>query len=72
MQDLSHFINGARVAGTSGRFAEVFNPATGEVQARVPLASAAELELAVQGAMAAQPKWAATPVAEIDLDIPCR
>ena len=60
MQDLSHFINGARVAGTSGRFAEVFNPATGEVQARVPLASAAELELAVQGAMAAQPKWAAT------------
>lgn len=60
MQDLSHFINGARVAGTSGRSAEVFNPATGEVQARVPLASAAELELAVQGAMAAQPKWAAT------------
>ncbi|HMQ94613.1 MAG TPA: CoA-acylating methylmalonate-semialdehyde dehydrogenase [Amaricoccus sp.] len=60
MQDLCHFINGARVAGASGRFAEVFNPATGEVQARVPLASAAELELAVQGAMAAQPKWAAT------------
>ena len=38
MQELSHWINGAHVKGTSGRFADVFNPATGEVQARVPLA----------------------------------
>jgi malonate-semialdehyde dehydrogenase (acetylating)/methylmalonate-semialdehyde dehydrogenase len=60
MQDLSHFIDGKRVAGTSGRFADVFNPATGEVQARVPLASAAELAAAVEGAKAAQPRWAAT------------
>jgi malonate-semialdehyde dehydrogenase (acetylating)/methylmalonate-semialdehyde dehydrogenase len=60
VQDLQHFIDGKRVAGTSGRFAEVFNPATGEVQARVPLASAAELDAAVAGARAAQPRWAAT------------
>ncbi|MEM8787962.1 MAG: CoA-acylating methylmalonate-semialdehyde dehydrogenase [Pseudomonadota bacterium] len=60
MQELSHFINGQRVAGRSGRFADVFNPATGEVQAKVPLASAAELEAAVAGAAAAQPEWAAT------------
>ena len=60
MQELSHFIDGKRVPGTSGRFADVFNPATGEVQARVPLASAAELAAAVEGAKAAQPKWAAT------------
>ncbi|NNU80761.1 CoA-acylating methylmalonate-semialdehyde dehydrogenase [Halovulum dunhuangense] len=60
MQEMCHFINGKRVAGTSGRFADVFNPATGEVQGRVPLASAAELDAAVQGAMAVQPKWAAT------------
>ena len=46
--------------GTSGRFADVYDPATGEVQARVPLASAAELAAAVAGAAAAQPKWAAT------------
>jgi hypothetical protein len=39
MQELTHFIDGKRVAGTSGRFADVFNPATGEVQAKVPLAS---------------------------------
>lgn len=60
MEELSHFINGKRVAGTSGRFADVYNPATGEAQARVPLASAAEVTQAVEGAKAAQPDWAAT------------
>ena len=39
MQDLTHYINGSHVHGTSGRFSDVFNPATGEVQARCPLAS---------------------------------
>ncbi|MEM6972592.1 MAG: CoA-acylating methylmalonate-semialdehyde dehydrogenase [Pseudomonadota bacterium] len=57
--DLTHFIGGAHVAGTSGRFADVYNPATGEVQARAPLASSAELDAAVQNAKAAQPGWAA-------------
>jgi malonate-semialdehyde dehydrogenase (acetylating)/methylmalonate-semialdehyde dehydrogenase len=47
MQELSHWIDGKHVKGTSGRFADVFNPATGEVQARVPLASKAELDAAV-------------------------
>ncbi len=59
MQDRTHYIDGAHVEGTSGRFADVMNPATGEVQARVPLASAAEVDLAVQRAAAAQPAWAA-------------
>lgn len=57
--ELTHFINGEHVKGRSGRFADVFNPATGEVQARVPLASAAELADAVETATAAQPAWAA-------------
>ncbi len=60
MQELSHYINGARVAGQSGRFADVYNPATGEVQARVPLASKDELDAAVAKAAEAQPKWGAT------------
>ncbi len=60
MEELSHFIDGKRVAGKSGRFADVFNPATGEVQARVPLASADEVARAVAGAAEAQAKWAAT------------
>ncbi|MEL6640794.1 MAG: CoA-acylating methylmalonate-semialdehyde dehydrogenase [Pseudomonadota bacterium] len=60
MEELTHYINGARVKGTSGRFADVFNPATGEVQAKVPLANAEELAEAVKIAEAAQPAWAAT------------
>jgi len=37
MQEIGHWINGKLVAGTSGRSADVYNPATGEVQARVAL-----------------------------------
>lgn len=60
MQELTHYINGAHVKGTSGRYSDVFNPATGEVQARCPLASEAEMANAVKIASAAQPAWAAT------------
>ncbi len=59
MQELNHFIDGKAVPGTSGRFGDVFNPATGEVQARVPMASAAEMEAAIASAAAAQPEWGA-------------
>ncbi|MCV2891939.1 CoA-acylating methylmalonate-semialdehyde dehydrogenase [Lentibacter sp. XHP0401] len=60
MQELTHYIGGEHVKGTSGRFADVFNPATGEVQAKVPLASKEEMAKAVAIAAAAQPAWAAT------------
>ena len=60
MYEIGHFINGKHVPGTSGRTADVYNPATGEVQAKVALASDAELQAAVDAAKAAQPKWAAT------------
>ena len=60
MQEIGHWINGAVVAGTSGRSADVMNPATGEVQAKVALASKAELDAAVAAAAAAQPAWGAT------------
>ena len=43
MQEIGHWINGKLVKGTSGRFSDIYNPATGEVQARVALASPAEL-----------------------------
>ncbi|PZX14652.1 CoA-acylating methylmalonate-semialdehyde dehydrogenase [Celeribacter halophilus] len=58
MEELKHFINGTYVAGTSGRFSEVRNPATGEVIAKVPLATPAELDAAVEKAAAAQKEWA--------------
>ena len=60
MQELSHHINGQPVDGTSGRFADVMNPATGEVQARVPLATKAEVDAAIAAAAEAQKGWAAT------------
>ena len=60
MRDIGHFIGGKAVAGTSGRHADVFEPMTGEVQARVALASKAELRAAVENARAAQPAWAST------------
>jgi malonate-semialdehyde dehydrogenase (acetylating)/methylmalonate-semialdehyde dehydrogenase len=59
-RQLSHFIDGKHIEGTSGRFADVFDPNTGEVQARVPLASKSETEAAIANAEAAQPAWAAT------------
>ncbi|NJM28805.1 MAG: CoA-acylating methylmalonate-semialdehyde dehydrogenase [Rhizobiales bacterium] len=58
-KDIGHFIGGKHVQGTSGRTADVFNPNTGEVQARVALASKAELRAAIENAKAAQPAWAA-------------
>jgi malonate-semialdehyde dehydrogenase (acetylating)/methylmalonate-semialdehyde dehydrogenase len=58
---LSHYINGAHVAGTSSRYGDVYNPATGSVAARVPLASAAETAAAVEAAATAFPAWRDTP-----------
>jgi malonate-semialdehyde dehydrogenase (acetylating) / methylmalonate-semialdehyde dehydrogenase len=58
---ISHFINGKIVEAASGRFGDVFDPATGEVQAKVALASKAEVDTAVAAAAAAFPAWAQTP-----------
>src|SRR5690349_17054448 len=60
MRSIGHFINGREVKGSSGRTADVFEPMTGEVQAKVALASKAELRAAVENALAAQPAWGAT------------
>ena len=60
MREIGHFIGGKHVVGTSGRTSDVFNPATGEVEAKVALASADELNAAIENAKAAQPAWAAT------------
>ncbi|MFC4159449.1 CoA-acylating methylmalonate-semialdehyde dehydrogenase [Chitinimonas lacunae] len=58
---LHHWIGGRPVAGRSGRFGDVYNPALGEVIARVPFAGADEVAVAVSAAQAAFPAWAATP-----------
>ena len=60
-QELTHWINGQHVKGTSGRFGDVYNPATGEMVSQVPLASQGELAAAVEAARSAWPEWAQTP-----------
>ena len=60
MRSIGHFIGGKEVKGTSGRTADVFEPMTGDVQAKVALASKAEVRAAVENAKAAQAEWAAT------------
>jgi malonate-semialdehyde dehydrogenase (acetylating)/methylmalonate-semialdehyde dehydrogenase len=59
-RELNHYIGGKTVAGTSGRFDDVFDPNTGAVQSKVPLATKEEVEAAIANAEAAQPAWAAT------------
>ena len=61
MREIGHFIGGKPVAGTSGRTADVFNPASGEVTGKVALASTAEVDAAVEAANAAWPAWASMP-----------
>src|SRR5579872_2628852 len=60
-QIIGHWIGGKTAEGRSGRFADVWNPAEGEVQAKVALASAGEVDQAVAAAAKAFPEWAATP-----------
>ncbi|MDJ0949412.1 MAG: CoA-acylating methylmalonate-semialdehyde dehydrogenase [Alphaproteobacteria bacterium] len=58
---LHHQINGRAEPGNSGRFGDVYNPATGEKAAEVPFASADDARAAIAAAAAAFPDWAATP-----------
>ncbi len=60
---VGHLIAGKAVAGASGRFGDVFDPATGQVTRRVAFASRQEVDAAVAAAAAALPAWAATPPA---------
>src|SRR6188508_3645897 len=60
MREIGHFVGGKQVKGGSGRQGDVFNPNTGEVQAKVAFASKSEVEQAIANAAAAQPGWAAT------------
>ncbi|SMF78611.1 CoA-acylating methylmalonate-semialdehyde dehydrogenase [Allosphingosinicella indica] len=59
MRDIDHFIDGGPHA-SGDRHGDVFDPNSGQVQARVRLGTAADLEKAMERARAAQPEWAAT------------
>ncbi|MFD6896842.1 CoA-acylating methylmalonate-semialdehyde dehydrogenase [Rhodococcus sp. NPDC060086] len=58
VRELTHFVGGEHIPGASGRYADVFDPNTGAVQARVPLADTAEVEAVIANAAEAQKVWA--------------
>src|ERR1700722_198942 len=60
MKRINHWIGGRVVVGVSGRTGPVYDPARGAQTAEVDLASAAEVDLAVQAAQQAFPAWRAT------------
>ncbi|HKU09695.1 MAG TPA: CoA-acylating methylmalonate-semialdehyde dehydrogenase [Sinomonas sp.] len=57
--ELSHYIGGQRVEGTSGRYGDIYDPCAGQVQGRVPFASADEVRTAIASAEKGQQEWAA-------------
>jgi malonate-semialdehyde dehydrogenase (acetylating)/methylmalonate-semialdehyde dehydrogenase len=59
---LTHWVDGKPWAGDGTRHGNVFDPSTGMVTARVPLASAADVDAAVQAAAAAFAEWRNTPL----------
>lgn len=60
-QEMYHFVGGKQVKGTSGRFGDVFNPATGDVIAKCPYATRAEVDAVVKNALEASISWGETP-----------
>jgi malonate-semialdehyde dehydrogenase (acetylating)/methylmalonate-semialdehyde dehydrogenase len=60
VRQIEHFIAGVAAGGAPVRAGDVFNPSTGEVQAKVAFGTSDELDRAVAAAQAAQPGWAMT------------
>jgi malonate-semialdehyde dehydrogenase (acetylating)/methylmalonate-semialdehyde dehydrogenase len=61
MQTIQNAIDGRKVTSSSRRVAPVFNPATGEQTAELPLSTAAEVSSAVAAAKKAAEGWSTTP-----------
>ncbi len=64
MYEIKNAINGKLVSSDSDRSADVFNPATGEKIARVPLSTDDEINAAVANAKQAQVAWGEAPPAK--------
>jgi malonate-semialdehyde dehydrogenase (acetylating)/methylmalonate-semialdehyde dehydrogenase len=61
MRTIENAYGGRKIASRSDRTADVFNPATGEVTARLPLSTVDEVNAAVAAAKAAAATWGTTP-----------
>ncbi|HET8714333.1 MAG TPA: aldehyde dehydrogenase [Holophagaceae bacterium] len=64
VDDRLNFVDGAFIPAKGGAWLEDLGPATGQVIARIPRSSKADVDAAVAAAKAALPAWARTPVAE--------
>ena len=57
MRIVGNFIDGKEIKSNSTRHGDIYNPNTGEIQGKVSLSSADELEAIVQSAIKAQKEW---------------
>jgi malonate-semialdehyde dehydrogenase (acetylating)/methylmalonate-semialdehyde dehydrogenase len=64
MRLITHWIEGKSWARPAERTGDVYNPATGEVAAKVALASPSDVDAAVASAKAALPAWRDTSLAK--------
>ncbi len=61
MKIIPHYINGQQVIGSGKNNGDVFNPATGEISAKVAFATEEETSLAIEAAKNALTSWSKTP-----------
>ena len=61
MNLLEHFVGGKLISGSSDKKSKVFNPATGEQESEVRLASKTDLDQAVKVAQKAFETWSLKP-----------
>jgi malonate-semialdehyde dehydrogenase (acetylating) / methylmalonate-semialdehyde dehydrogenase len=64
MKTINHWIDGKLTERTPERSGDVFNPATGEVQARVAFATPAQVDEAVESAWQAAQSWRDASIAK--------
>jgi malonate-semialdehyde dehydrogenase (acetylating)/methylmalonate-semialdehyde dehydrogenase len=64
VRTLSNYVGGAWVPSTAAEQLDVTDPASGDVLARVPLSTAAELDAAITAARVALPQWRGVSVIE--------
>lgn len=62
LRTIGHFIGGRPITSGADRFGDVYDPAAGAVQARVPFAGKQTVDEAVAAAQRAFPGWSATPL----------
>jgi len=64
MLELFNYVDGARRPARSGRWLEVWEPATGQVYGRAPQSDEADLATALESAQHALPAWRDLPASE--------